>query len=189
MSRGRGPVSSSARTPAGMRPSERELSLEVPVCRSGDGAPAPAAAALPSANLSAMAASRSPRRASGARLRSGAGSAARRVLAVFALLPALLLLGAGAASAAGADIGDAHSPDPQSPAMMLALYVGIPAVGFLIAFLLAGRSGRKSDRYRPGQKWEHDPAWFGTTEQGSVEAQDTHRRAALPGSGGVSGRW
>jgi hypothetical protein len=136
-----------------------------------------------------MAASRSLRRASGARLRHNAGSAARRVLAVLALLPALLLLGAGAASAAGADIGDAHSPEPQSPAMMLALYLGVPLAGFAIAFVLAGRYGKKTDRYRPGQKWEHDPAWFGTTEQESVEAQDTNRRAALPGAGGVSGRW
>jgi hypothetical protein len=136
-----------------------------------------------------MAAPRSPHRARGASLRSGAGSAARRVATVLALLPALLLLGAGAASAAGSDIGDPSSPKSQSPAMMLALYVGIPAAGFLIAFLLAGRSGKKSDRYRPGQKWEHEPAWFGSSEKESAEVQDTRRRAALPGAGGVSGQW
>lgn len=108
---------------------------------------------------------------------------------MLALLPALVLLGAGSASAAGADIGDVHSPDSQSPAIMLALYVGIPAAGFLIAFLLAGRSGKKTDRYRPGQKWDHEPAWFGSSEKESAEVQDTRRRSALPGAGGVSGRW
>lgn len=142
-----------------------------------------------SVNLWTMAAPRSPHRARGASLRCGRRSAARRVATVLALLPALLLLGAGAASAAGSDIGDPSSPDSQSPAMMLALYVGIPAVGFLIAIVLAGRSGRKTDRYRPGQKWDHEPAWFGSSEKESAEVQDTRRRSALPGAGGVSGRW
>jgi hypothetical protein len=72
---------------------------------------------------------------------------------------------------------------------MLGLYVGIPVAGFIIAILLSLRSGRKSDRYRPGQPWTHEPAWFGSSEQESEAVQEQRRRAALPGAGGASGRW
>lgn len=119
----------------------------------------------------------------------------RRLLALLLAVPAVLLVLAGPALAAGqpdsgaGDIGDVHSPEPQSPLMMIALYVGIPAAGFVIAFLLSLRSGKKSDRYRPGRPWQHDPAWFGSSQQESQEDQEKRRRAALPGAGGASGQW
>jgi hypothetical protein len=124
-------------------------------------------------------------------------SLGRRLLAVALAVPAVLLLLAGPALAgeprqpdAGAgDIGDVHSPEPQSPLMMLALYVGIPLAGFVIAYLLSLRSGKKSDRYRPGRPWDHDPAWFGSSAEESQENQEQRRRAALPGGGGASGQW
>jgi hypothetical protein len=87
------------------------------------------------------------------------------------------------------DIGDPHSPASQSLLTMILLYVGIPALGFLVAYLLSLRSGRKSDRYRPGQPWQHGPAWFGSSEQEADSVQEQRRRAALPGAGGASGRW
>jgi hypothetical protein len=104
-------------------------------------------------------------------------------------VPGALLLLAGSAAAAQGDIGDVHSPSPQSVPVMIGLYGGIPAAGFLIAFLLSLRSGKKSDRYRPGRPWEHDPAWFGSSLEESESAQEQRRRAALPGSGGASGQW
>jgi hypothetical protein len=109
-------------------------------------------------------------------------------------VPTLLFLLAAPASAAqpdagNGDIGDVHSPATQSALTMLGLYVGIPALGFLIAFLLAGRSAKKTERYRPGQPWQHDPAWFGSSEKESAEVTEQRRRAALPGAGGASGRW
>jgi hypothetical protein len=124
-------------------------------------------------------------------------SLGRRLLAVALAVPALLLLLAGPAlageprqpDAGSGDIGDVHSPEAQSPLMMLALYVGIPLAGFAIAFLLSLRSGKKSDRYRPGRPWEHDPAWFGSSVEESQENQEQRRRAALPGAGGASGQW
>jgi hypothetical protein len=109
--------------------------------------------------------------------------------------PVLLVLLAGPAAAAtsespgSGDIGDVHSPQPQSLPVMLGLYVGIPLAGFVIAILLSLRSGKKSERYRPGRPWQHDPAWFGTSVEGSKEAEEEHQRAALPGAGGASGQW
>jgi len=118
----------------------------------------------------------------------------RRLLAVALAVPALLLVAAAPALAAQpdsgvGDVGDVHNPAPQSLPVMLGLYVGIPALGFLIAILLSMRSGKKTDRYRPGRPWEHDPAWFGTSLQESQEDQEKRRRAALPGAGGASGQW
>ena len=136
-----------------------------------------------SANLSGMPSPRSP----GARRRR-VRSLGGRSIALLLGVPGVLLLLAGPAAAQG-DIGDAHSPDPQSLPVMIGLYVGIPALFFLIAILLSLRSGRKSDRYRPGRPWEHDPAWFGSSVEESDEAQEQRRRAALPGAGGASGRW
>jgi hypothetical protein len=120
-----------------------------------------------------------------------------RALGLVLAVPTLLMLFAVPALAAPTpqpdvgtgDIGDVHSPQPQSLPMMLALYVGIPALGFLIAILLSLRSGKKSDRYRPGQPWKHDPAWFGSSEQDAEAAQEQRHRAALPGGGGASGKW
>lgn len=123
-----------------------------------------------------------------------------RVLGLVLAIPALLMLFAVPALAAEThptpqpdvgqgDIGDAHSPASQSLPTMILLYVGIPALGFLIAFLLSLRSGRKTDRYRPGQPWQHDPAWFGSSEQEAESVQEQRRRAALPGAGGASGKW
>jgi hypothetical protein len=125
---------------------------------------------------------------------SGAVRRRSRVLGLVLAVPALLMLFAVPALAVqsdvgNGDIGDAHSPAPLSIPAMIGLYIGIPALGFLVAILLAGRSGKKTDRYRPGQPWQHAPAWFGSSEQESVEAQEQHRRAALPGGGGASGRW
>jgi hypothetical protein len=121
-------------------------------------------------------------------------SLGRRLLAVVLAVPALLLLAAAPAFAAQqdsgvGDIGDVHNPEPQSLPVILGLYVGIPALGFLIAILLAGRPGKKTERYRPGRPWEHDPAWFGTSLEESQEDQEKRRRAALPGAGGASGQW
>lgn len=98
-------------------------------------------------------------------------------------------LAAGQPDSGAGDIGDVHNPEPQSLPVIIGLYVGIPVAGFVIAYLLSLRSGRKTDRYRPGQPWHHDPAWFGTTQEQSQQVQDERRRAALPGSGGASGRW
>src|SRR4051812_46493141 len=118
-----------------------------------------------------------------------------RLASVLLSVPVLVLVIAGPALAAGqpdsgsGDIGDAHSPEPQSLPVMLGLYVGIPAAGFLLAYLLSMASGKKSDRYRPGRPWEHDPAWFGTSLQESQDDQEQRRRAALPGAGGASGQW
>jgi hypothetical protein len=123
---------------------------------------------------------------------------ARRALGLLLAVPGLLVLLAAPALAAATqsqpdsgagDIGDVHSPAAQSPLQLIALYVGIPLAGFVIAYLLSLRSGRKSDRYRPGQPWTHEPAWFGSTEQESEAVQEQRRRAALPGTGGASGRW
>jgi hypothetical protein len=112
---------------------------------------------------------------------------------LFAIPTLLLLLAAPALAAqpdSGAgDIGDVHSPAPQSVPVMIGLYIGIPAAGFLIAFLLSMRSGRKTERYRPGQPWQHDAAWFGSSEKESAEVTEQRRRAALPGAGGASGKW
>jgi hypothetical protein len=168
-----------------------ELSQSAPVCRTGDGAPAYAAQRCRSANLSAM---------STIRRRSGRVRAARvpsRALGLVLAVPALLMLYAVPALAAPepqpdvgrGDIGDPHSPASQSLLTMILLYVGIPALGFLVAYLLSLRSGRKSDRYRPGQPWQHGAAWFGSSEQEADSVQEQRRRAALPGAGGASGRW
>ncbi|HSP38990.1 MAG TPA: hypothetical protein VLR26_14700 [Frankiaceae bacterium] len=125
---------------------------------------------------------------------TGAPRRRSRVLALVLAVPALLMLYAVPALAAPndagvGDIGDVHSPAPQSVPTMIGLYLGIPAAGFLVAYLLSLRSGKKSDRYRPGQPWQHDAAWFGSSEQESAEVQEQRRRAALPGAGGASGRW
>jgi hypothetical protein len=123
-----------------------------------------------------------------------------RALGLVLAVPTLLMLFAVPALAAvihpspqpdvgRADIGDPHSPATQSLPVMILLYVGIPALGFVVAYLLSLRSGRKTDRYRPGQPWQHAPAWFGSTEEEAESVQEQRRRAALPGAGGASGRW
>lgn len=175
-----------------------ELSFCAPVCRTGDGAPAyiedaASAKRSGSTNLSAM--SSTPR--SGADRRAGSTRSRSRVLGLVLAIPTLLMLFAVPALAApepqpdmgSGDIGDVHSPAPQSLPVMIGLYVGIPLAGFLIAILLSFRAGRKTDRYRPGQPWKHDPAWFGTSEQDAEAVQEERHRAALPGAGGASGRW
>lgn len=173
------------------------MSTCAPVCRTGDGAPAHPRERVPhafppqdpqawSANLSAM--------SSTSRSRGRLGS---RALGLVLAVPTLLMLFTVPALAAprpqpdvgNGDIGDVHSPAPQSLALMIGLYVGIPVAGFIIAFLLSLRSGKKSDRYRPGQPWKHDPAWFGSSEQDAKAAQEQRHRAALPGAGGASGKW
>jgi hypothetical protein len=121
-------------------------------------------------------------------------SLGRRLLAVVLAVPALLLVLAAPALAASqdpgsGDIGDVHSPASQSLPVMLGLYVGIPALGFLLAILLSMGTGKKTDRYRPGRPWQHDPAWFGSSVEESQEDQEKRRRAALPGGGGASGQW
>jgi hypothetical protein len=139
----------------------------------------------------------SPRPAGGRRRPIVPSGAGRRALGLLLTVPVLLVVFAGAALAApvpqpdagAGDIGDVHNPASQSLPAMIGLYVGIPLAGFLIAFLLSFRSGQKSDRYRPGRPWHHDPAWFGSSEEKSEQVQDERRRAALPGGGGASGRW
>ena len=170
-----------------------EICRCAPVCRTGDGAPVHPTPRSTSANLSAM--SSTPR--TGVAGSSGSARLGSRALGLVLAVPTLLMLFAVPALAApmpqpdvgNGDIGDVHNPAHQSLPMMLALYVGIPALGFLVAILLAGRSGKKSDRYRPGQPWQHDPAWFGSSEQDAEAEQEQRRRAALPGAGGASGRW
>lgn len=167
-----------------------EMSVCAPVRRTGDGAPALPGAGGGSANLFAMSTSRR----SGTAPRSGASRARSRALGLVFAVPALLMLLAvpalaGQPDAGEGDIGDVHSPASQSLPVMIALYVGIPVLGFVIAYLLSLRSGKKSDRYRPGQPWKHDPAWFGSNEQDAAAVQEQRRRSALPGAGGASGRW
>lgn len=189
---------------AGRVARDGEMSLGAPVCRTGDGAPVHPngrstrttrsirTGAAP-ANLSAM--SSTPR--TGVAGSSRSARLGSRALGLVLAVPTLLMLFAVPALAGpmpqpdvgNGDIGDVHSPTHQSLPVMIGLYVGIPALGFLIAILLAGRSGRKSDRYRPGQPWKHDPAWFGSSEQDAEAVQEQRRRAALPGAGGASGRW
>src|SRR3954462_1209595 len=94
---------------------------------------------------------------------------------VLFLLTAPAFAQSASESSGQGDVGDAHSPSALSLPVMIGLYVGIPAAGFVIAILLSMGSGKKSDRYRPGRPWEHDPAWFGSSVEESQEAQDEHR--------------
>ena len=178
------------RRAAGARCPDGEDLRPAPVSRTGDGTPVHPVArpiragASRSVNLWPMASSRS----------AGGLRRVRSLVALVLAVPAFLLVFAGSASAASqdggeGDIGDVHSPASQSLPVMLALYVGIPALGFLVAYLLSLRSGRKTDRYRPGTPWRHEAAWFGSSEQESREVQEQRRRAALPGAGGASGQW
>jgi hypothetical protein len=118
----------------------------------------------------------------------------RRLLVPALLVPAFLVLAALPAAAVGngagsGDIGDVNNPDPLSLPVALGLFIGIPALGFLIAILLSLGKRRGEARYRPGKPWEHGEQWFGTTAEETQQTQQERRKVALPGAGGASGRW
>ncbi len=122
-----------------------------------------------------------------AAIRKGVRVGMRAAAGVFGAL--LVLLPALPASADNTDfgkIGDVYSPDGLSLPLTILLYVGIPAVAFIIAGLLAVWSAKSSSqRYRPGRPWNKEPVWFG--DESALEHEP--QRAALPGSGGASGSW
>ncbi|ONH33135.1 hypothetical protein [Pseudofrankia asymbiotica] len=117
---------------------------------------------------------------------------ARRALTLAALTTLTLPLFSAAALADGGRIGTHYDPDPLSPLESWLIYGGIIAAGFLVALILTALSGGKSsDRYRPGQPWEHREVWLGgegAAAGAEPTAQETAGTAA-PGSGGASGSW
>ena len=120
------------------------------------------------------------------RLRAGV----RGACAAFGL--ALLFVPAFPAAANPVDpgqlgqIGNVGSPQGLSLPLTLLLFVGIPLVGFIIGALMAFRPSRgAAGRYRPGRPWNYEPIWFGN--ESALERE--HKRSALPGAGGASGRW
>jgi hypothetical protein len=124
---------------------------------------------------------RSPRNSSQrGRLRAAVRSAA---LAALALVSLALI----AVPASADDVGDTYSPDPLSPLAAVGLFVGIPALAFLISWILAVRSQRGVARYRPGRGWPYEQKWFG--ELPAEEHEGERRKVAVPGAGGASGRW
>ncbi len=106
---------------------------------------------------------------------------------VSGLVSSVGLVVAGPASAAvlGDAVGNAYNPEALSLPVALALFIGVPVLGFLISALLSFRTKRDKGRYRPGQPWDHDTEWFGRPP----ERSDERRRMALPHAGGASGRW
>jgi hypothetical protein len=99
------------------------------------------------------------------------------------LVPALP---AAAASTDFGNIGSVGDPQSLSLPLELLIFIGIPALGFVVAGLLAFHPSKgASTRYRPGRPWTHEPVWFG--DESALE--DEPKRAALPGAGGASGRW
>ena len=124
------------------------------------------------------------------RIRGGIRGGIRGACAAFGL--ALLFVPAFPAAASAVDpaqvgqIGNVGSPQGLSLPLTLLLFVGIPVVGFAIGALMAFRPQRGAGgRYRAGRPWNHEPVWFG--DESALERE--HKRAALPGAGGASGRW
>ncbi|WP_232794192.1 hypothetical protein [Pseudofrankia saprophytica] len=97
-----------------------------------------------------------------------------------------------AAFADGGRIGTHYSPDPLSPLSSWLIYGGTIVGGFLVALIITALSGGKSsDRYRPGQPWDHREVWLGG-EGAAPDAEPTAQKSAdtaAPGSGGASGSW
>ncbi len=90
-----------------------------------------------------------------------------------------------AAAAGNGGVGDVYSPQGLSLPITLLLFVGIPALGFVIGGLLAFGPKPGHRRYRPGRAWTFEPVWFG--DESALEQEPT--RAALPGAGGAHGSW
>ncbi len=117
---------------------------------------------------------------------------ARRA-ATLAVLTALAVpLFSAAALADTGQIGTKYNPDPLSPLDTWLIYGGTIVGGFLLALILTALSGRKSsERYRPGQPWQHDSIWLGgeSAEQDAADSSKETAGTATPGSGGASGKW
>lgn len=89
-------------------------------------------------------------------------------------------------------------PPHVSPAFVILVLVVIPVALFaLITLLVYLPSMMKGERYKPGQPWRNEAAWFGGP-RGGVEAADRAGQPAAVGAGadgddpergGTSGRW
>jgi hypothetical protein len=95
-----------------------------------------------------------------------------------------------AALADGGRIGTKYNPDPLSPLDTWLIYGGTIVGGFLLALILTALSTRKSsERYRPGQPWQHGSVWLGGESAEADDASKEPAGTATPGSGGASGKW
>jgi len=116
---------------------------------------------------------------------------ARRALTLAALTTLTVPLFSAAAFADGGRIGTHYSPDPLSTMQSWLIYGGTIVGGFIVALVLTALSGGKSsDRYRPGQSWDHREVWLGG--EGAADADTTSQETAgttAPGAGGASGSW
>lgn len=127
-----------------------------------------------------------PQNSCGARPSRPSGRTTSRILVTAALASGLVAALALPASAATGGVGDAYSPSSLGLPLTLALFIGIPLLGFVIAGLIALRPQRGSKAgYRPGRPWDHDTEWFGTPP----DRQADERRMALPHAGGARGSW
>jgi hypothetical protein len=122
---------------------------------------------------------------------------ARRALTLTVLTAVTLPLFSAAALADGGRIGTKYNPDPLSPLDTWLIYGGTIVGGFLLAIVLTALSGRKStERYRPGQPWDHDAVQLGgdagDRAAGDLAGTETSKEpagTATPASGGASGQW
>lgn len=101
------------------------------------------------------------------------------------MLASAVAAGPASAQVLAGSVGDAYSPSSLSLPLALALFLGLPALGFLIAAVLSFRPQRDRGRYRPGRPWDYETQWFGQPP----ERSDERRRMALPHAGGASGDW
>lgn len=116
--------------------------------------------------------------------RTALRSAAIAATAAVVLLPASPVF--AAVQAVNRDDGQ-EPGEPLSALQTLAIFVGIPALLFVIIVLLVSApSMARGPRYRPGLGWWAAPVWFNGPEDA-----DAAVRGATPttGGGGASARW
>lgn len=117
---------------------------------------------------------------------------ARRVLTLAVLTAVTVPLFSAGALADVGQIGTKYNPDPLSALDTWLIYGGVIVGGFLVALILTALSFRRSsERYRPGQPWQHDSVWLGgeSTEPVAADTPREPAETATPGSGGASGKW
>lgn len=74
-----------------------------------------------------------------------------------------------------------------SPLQTLLIYVGIPALLFVVIVLLVSApSVARGPRYRPGLGWWAAPVWFNGPEDADAAVRTA---TATTGGGGASARW
>ncbi len=84
-------------------------------------------------------------------------------------------------------------PEAMSTLHALLFFAGIPLLIIAVLTLLVmAPSLARGPRYRPGQEWDADPAWFGRPEvegSDSTPGQLTSGQSTSPDTGGASAHW